>query len=182
MDYDGTPNGTLAELERNSGFPQFGSGSVVVPFQVRCTSLISKGSSVGSASSVLDPGGRLAGPEGACKAPNLSPGIAVRLRRPPSKLYPARGRGDSSAPQAQSPPFTNQHSSLLYLGPKFIIPFVAKIRIPDDAMEYFRKTGAMGGKARARKHSKKQLSEWAKLGGRPKGSGKGKKQTKKGAK
>jgi hypothetical protein len=39
-------------------------------------------------------------------------------------------------------------------------------------MEYFRKTGSMGGKARAKKHSKRQLSEWAKLGGRPKGSGK----------
>jgi|GEM_PF-2199365 len=38
-------------------------------------------------------------------------------------------------------------------------------------MEYFRKTGSMGGNARARKHSKKQLSEWGKMGGRPKGSG-----------
>jgi transposase len=47
-------------------------------------------------------------------------------------------------------------------------------------MAYFRKTGAMGGKARARNHSKEQLSEWAKLGGRPKGSGK--KQAKKGGK
>jgi len=59
---------------------------------------------------------------------------------------------------------------------------VAKIRIPDDVMEYFRKTGAMGGKARANKHSKEQLSEWAKLGGRPKGSGKKQKSTKKGGK
>jgi hypothetical protein len=49
---------------------------------------------------------------------------------------------------------------------------VAKLRIPDDVMEYFRMTGAMGGKARAKKHSKAQLSKWAKLGGRPKGSGK----------
>ena len=39
-------------------------------------------------------------------------------------------------------------------------------------MEYFRKTGAMGGKASAKKHSKRQLSEWGKMGGRPKGSGK----------
>lgn len=54
--------------------------------------------------------------------------------------------------------------------------------IPDDVLAYFRKTGAEGGKARAKKHSKKQLSEWAKRGGRPKGSGKGKKQTKKGGK
>jgi len=52
--------------------------------------------------------------------------------------------------------------------------------IPDDVMEYFRKTGAMGGKARARNHSKEQLSEWAKLGGRPKGSGT--KKTKEGGK
>jgi hypothetical protein len=39
-------------------------------------------------------------------------------------------------------------------------------------MAYFRKTGAMGGRARAKNHSKAQLSEWAKLGGRPRGSGK----------
>ena len=37
-------------------------------------------------------------------------------------------------------------------------------------MEYFRKAGALGGKTRAEKHSKKQLSEWGKLGGRPKGT------------
>lgn len=55
-----------------------------------------------------------------------------------------------------------------------------KLKIPDEAMEYFRKAGAMGGKARAAKHNKKQLSEWGKLGGRPKGSGK--KRTKKGGK
>jgi hypothetical protein len=57
---------------------------------------------------------------------------------------------------------------------------VSKPRIPEDVLEYFRENGAMGGKARAKKHSKKQLSEWAKLGGRPKGSGK--KQEKKGGK
>ena len=49
---------------------------------------------------------------------------------------------------------------------------MAKLRIPDEVMAYFKKTGAMGGKARAKKHSKEQLSEWAKLGGRPKGTGK----------
>jgi len=49
---------------------------------------------------------------------------------------------------------------------------VTKLRIPDDVMAYFRKTGAAGGRARARKHSKEQLSAWAKLGGRPKGSAK----------
>jgi len=58
---------------------------------------------------------------------------------------------------------------------------VKKPTIPEDILAYFRKTGAQGGKARAEKHSKKQLSEWAKLGGRPKGSGK-KKATKKGGK
>jgi hypothetical protein len=60
---------------------------------------------------------------------------------------------------------------------------VVKIRIPDDVMEYFRKTGAMGGKARAKNHTPEELSEWAKMGGRPKGSGKkqaAKKQAKKG--
>lgn len=44
-----------------------------------------------------------------------------------------------------------------------------KLKIPDDVMEYFRKTGAMGGKARAEKHTPEQLSEWGKKGGRPKG-------------
>lgn len=57
---------------------------------------------------------------------------------------------------------------------------VSKLRIPDDVMEYFRKTGSMGGKKRASKYSKAQLTEWAKLGGRPKGSVK--KKAKKGAK
>jgi hypothetical protein len=47
-----------------------------------------------------------------------------------------------------------------------------KVRIPQDVMEYIRRTGAQGGKTRARRYSKEQLSEWGKLGGRPKGSGK----------
>lgn len=38
--------------------------------------------------------------------------------------------------------------------------------IPENVLEYFKKTGALGGKARAEKHSKKQLSEWGKKGGR----------------
>jgi hypothetical protein len=63
---------------------------------------------------------------------------------------------------------------------------VTKVRIPKDVMEYFRKTGAIGGKTRAAKYSRKQLSEWGKLGGRPKGStpvaDEKKKQTKKGGK
>jgi hypothetical protein len=52
-------------------------------------------------------------------------------------------------------------------------------KIPKEVMKYFQKTGAEGGKARAERHSKKQLSEWAKLGGRPRGSSK-KKAVKKG--
>ena len=55
-----------------------------------------------------------------------------------------------------------------------------KLSIPEDVKEWFRKTGAMGGKTRAAKHSKQELSEWGKMGGRPKGSGK--KQPKKGGK
>jgi hypothetical protein len=57
-----------------------------------------------------------------------------------------------------------------------------KVRIPEDVMAYFRKTGAAGGKARAANHSKKELSEWGRLGGRPKGSGKKVKAAKKGGK
>jgi len=47
-------------------------------------------------------------------------------------------------------------------------------------MEYFRKTGSIGGKTRAKKYTKAQLREWGKKGGRPKGSGT--KSTKKGGK
>jgi general stress protein YciG len=54
-------------------------------------------------------------------------------------------------------------------------------KLPKEVLKFFQKTGAKGGKARAEKHSKKQLSEWGKLGGRPKGGTK-KKQTKKGGK
>jgi len=53
-------------------------------------------------------------------------------------------------------------------------------KMPKDVMEFFRKTGAVGGKARAKKYTKEQLSEMGKKGGRPKSSGK--KQTKKGGK
>lgn len=42
-----------------------------------------------------------------------------------------------------------------------------KIEIPEEVMKYFRLTGAQGGKARAAQHSKQQLSEWGKKGGRP---------------
>ena len=43
-------------------------------------------------------------------------------------------------------------------------------KIPKDVLEFFQKTGAKGGKARAAKHSKAQLRAWGKKGGRPKGS------------
>lgn len=36
-----------------------------------------------------------------------------------------------------------------------------KIVYSAEAIEFFRKTGAEGGKARAKKHSKAKLSEWA---------------------
>jgi hypothetical protein len=55
-------------------------------------------------------------------------------------------------------------------------------KIPKEVMKYFQQTGAEGGKARAKRHSKEELSAWAKLGGRPKGSGKQARKTKKGAK
>jgi hypothetical protein len=45
------------------------------------------------------------------------------------------------------------------------------MRIPADVMRYFQKTGAMGGKARAERHTADELSAWGKMGGRPKGSG-----------
>ena len=57
---------------------------------------------------------------------------------------------------------------------------MSKLRIPEDAMQYFRKTGSMGGKTRAAKHTPEELSKWGKMGGRPEGSGK--EQPKKGGK
>jgi hypothetical protein len=60
---------------------------------------------------------------------------------------------------------------------------MGKLRIPEDVMEYFRRTGSIGGKTRAKKYTKEQLSEMGKKGGRPKGSGKKQRNaTKKGAK
>jgi hypothetical protein len=38
--------------------------------------------------------------------------------------------------------------------------------------EYLAKIGSKGGKARAAKYDKGTLRKWAKLGGRPEGSGK----------
>lgn len=58
-----------------------------------------------------------------------------------------------------------------------------KPRISSDVLEFFRKTGAIGGKTRAEKYTKAELSEMGKKGGRPKGSGTKKtKLTKKGGK
>ena len=62
------------------------------------------------------------------------------------------------------------------IGPRFRIESVRKPDIPDDVLDYFRKTGSIGGKARAKKYTKAELSAMGKKGGRPKGSGK---QTKK---
>ena len=50
----------------------------------------------------------------------------------------------------------------------------------DAIRQYLSKIGSKGGKTRAAKHSKKQLTEWAKLGGRPKkGTSSAKKRTSK---
>jgi hypothetical protein len=53
-------------------------------------------------------------------------------------------------------------------------------KLPKAVLKFFQETGAEGGKARAEKHSKEQLAEWGKKGGRPKGSTK--KSAKKGGK
>jgi hypothetical protein len=54
--------------------------------------------------------------------------------------------------------------------------------MPKSVLDFFRKTGSLGGKARAEKYTREQLSEMGKKGGRPKGSGKKKAATKKGGK
>jgi hypothetical protein len=41
-------------------------------------------------------------------------------------------------------------------------------KLPPSVLKFFQETGAQGGKTRAAKHSKKELSAWGKLGGRPK--------------
>ena len=53
-------------------------------------------------------------------------------------------------------------------------------KLPKAVQDFFKKTGAEGGKSRAKKHTKEQLIEWGKKGGRPKGSSK--KTAKKGGK
>ena len=47
---------------------------------------------------------------------------------------------------------------------------MAKFRIPEAVMKYFRATGSEGGKARAARHTPEELRTWGKKGGRPKGS------------
>lgn len=43
--------------------------------------------------------------------------------------------------------------------------------IPEEVLEFFRRTGAEGGKERARRHTPEELSAWAKKGGRPRKAG-----------
>src|SRR5215831_14272952 len=45
-----------------------------------------------------------------------------------------------------------------------------KVKLPENVLKFFQATGAEGGKARAERHSKEELREWGKKGGRPKGS------------
>jgi general stress protein YciG len=47
-----------------------------------------------------------------------------------------------------------------------------KVELPPEVLKFFQKTGSEGGKSRAEKHSKEELREWGKKGGRPKGPGK----------
>ena len=45
-----------------------------------------------------------------------------------------------------------------------------KVKLPENVLKFFQATGSEGGKARAERHSKEELREWGKKGGRPKGS------------
>jgi hypothetical protein len=45
------------------------------------------------------------------------------------------------------------------------------LSIPESAMKYFRLTGAMGGKERAKLYTQEQLREWGRRGGRPRKDG-----------
>ena len=44
-------------------------------------------------------------------------------------------------------------------------------RIPKEVLKWFQRTGSEGGKTRAARYSKEQLSEWGKMGGRPRKDG-----------
>lgn len=46
------------------------------------------------------------------------------------------------------------------------------VRLPKEVLKFFRETGKQGGETRAAKYTKEQLSQWGKMGGRPKNSGK----------
>jgi hypothetical protein len=48
---------------------------------------------------------------------------------------------------------------------------VKKVKMSEAVLKFFQKTGSEGGKARAERHSKEELREWGKKGGRPRGSG-----------
>jgi general stress protein YciG len=48
---------------------------------------------------------------------------------------------------------------------------VPKKQLPPEVLKFFQKTGSIGGKTRAAKYTKEELSEMGKKGGRPKGSG-----------
>ena len=54
-----------------------------------------------------------------------------------------------------------------------------KVKMPENVLRFFRETGSEGGKARAERHTKEELREWGKKGGRPRGSGKNQKGGKK---
>jgi len=51
------------------------------------------------------------------------------------------------------------------------------INFPKEVLQFFRATGSEGGTARAERHTKEELREWGKKGGRPRGSGKKQKGT-----
>jgi hypothetical protein len=53
------------------------------------------------------------------------------------------------------------------------------VTLPPEVLKFFQKTGSEGGKARAERHTAEELREWGKKGGRPRGSGKKRKQEKK---
>jgi general stress protein YciG len=53
-----------------------------------------------------------------------------------------------------------------------------KVKLPENVLKFFQATGSEGGKARAERHSKEELREWGKKGGRPRGSGKKRKEKK----
>jgi hypothetical protein len=55
---------------------------------------------------------------------------------------------------------------------------VKRVKMPKEVLKFFQATGSEGGKARAERHSKEELREWGKKGGRPRKNGKKLKGTK----